>query len=1012
MPNTLHDMTPPRAPASTPSARLARRVVARWLAALRGLRAPHGAGHGPSAARAGADRGRLTHGTPGAVVLALLLASVIAPAWGQPSAAATRFSFATTPGALAKTARPLQVTLAIEPRFEPDGAASSFDGEVRLRFAVQAPMTQLELHGSELTVEASTLDGRALPAPTASPDGQRLRWAVPSGLAVGEHELHVRYRGRIGTGADGLYRLESPSPQGTRHVLATQMEPTGARRLLPLWDEPVFRVPFTVSVVVPVGQTVVANGESTRREPLPPREAGGPARERWHFETTPAMPSYLLAMFIGPFDSLEDASERPHLRVLTMPGRAEEAALALQATRALLREYTDYFGQPYTLPKLDQIALPGGFGGAMENWGAIAYHEAALLHDPQNSPPMRRMEVWSIVAHEVAHQWFGNLVTMAWWDNLWLNEGFATWIAARAAQKLNPADPVWAEAALDVDRAMEDDAMASSLPVRRPVRDDREAFASFDAITYQKGMAFIRMLEQWLGPEVFRDGLRRYMAAHAMGNTTTADLWHHLEAASGRPVADIADRWVRRRGMPVVSVASRCEGGRLQVALGQSRFALGAPPDKTVRRVKPQAPDHDLWPIPLTLGRYDAQGGLTERRSVFLREAEGVETFEGCGGLVKANVEGAGYYRSRPSPADAARLTAAFATLPETDRLNLMTDTWALVLAGQSPASDWLRLVERLGGEPSPAVWQAALRGIDRFDALLAGQGPAAHSTEVEPQAAGGAHTEPQAVRVTRPKPAPRAGPSEHGVMTPTLVAWRARLAGLAAQRLDALGLQPRASDGERDLALRDLLIGALGRLDHAPTVAATQALWRQAVPPSAATIEGLPASIRQGVLQSVGRHADAATFAALRRLARTEGDAGQRELLWHAVGSVRDDALAREAAAIALTDEAPPDHSPWLLASLADAGHPALAWSTLTDHAKTVTRRMTPWERSLLAPAVLKRSGQRAQAEVLLAWQRQQLGPTGMTPARRGADTIRVNAALAQRALPVVKAWAGEAPR
>lgn len=991
MPNTLHDMTPPRAPASTTSAGLARRAVARWLAAFGGLRAPHGAGLVPSTARAAARRSRSTHGTPDAVVLALLLASVVAPAWGQASANAPRFSFATTPGALAKTARPLQVTLAIEPRFEPDGAASSFDGEVRLRFAVQAPMPQLELHGSELTVEASTLDGRALPAPTASADGQRLRWAVPGGLSVGEHELHVRYRGRIGSGADGLYRIESPTPQGTRHVLATQMEPTGARRLLPLWDEPVFRVPFTVSVVVPVGQTVVANGELTRREPLPPREAGGPARERWHFETTPAMPSYLLAMFIGPFDSLEDASERPHLRVLTMPGRAEEAALALQATRALLREYTDYFGQPYTLPKLDQIALPGGFGGAMENWGAIAYHEAALLHDPATSPPMRRMEVWSIVAHEVAHQWFGNLVTMAWWDNLWLNEGFATWMAARAAQKLNPADPVWAEAALDVDRAMEDDAMASSLPVRRPVVDDREAFASFDAITYQKGMAFIRMLEQWLGPEVFRDGLRRYMAAHAMGNTTTADLWHHLEAASGRPIADIADRWVRRRGLPVVSVASRCEGGRLQVALGQSRFALGAPPDKTVRRVKPQAPGDDLWPIPLTLGRYDAKGRLTEQRSVFLREAEETETFLGCDGLIKANVDGAGYYRSRPSPADAARLAALYGMVSETDRLNLMSDTWALVLAGQAPASDWLRLVERLGGEPSPAVWQAALRGIDRLDALLAEQGPAAPRKKDGAAVAG--------------RDAPAGGPSALG-------AWRARLAGLAAQRLDGLGLQPRPTDSERQLALRDLLIGALGRLDHAPTVAATQALWRQAVPASAASIDGLPASIRQGVLQSVGRHADAATFAALRRLARTEGDAGQRELLWRAVGSVRDDALAREAAAIALTDEAPPDDSPWLLASLADAGHPALAWSTLTGHAKTVTRRMTPWERSLLAPAVLKRSGQRAQAETLLAWQRQQLGPTGMTPARRGADTIRVNAALAQRALPVVKAWAGEAPR
>ncbi len=942
---------------------------------------------------------------PGAAASAVAPISASAPAppraAAAPRAASRPAVQASAPGRLDRGVRPLHIALEVEPIVPADGVATQFEARATLRFRAEAALPQLELHAVELEIDEAQLDGTPLATPASSADGQRLAWRPPEGsaaIAPGEHVLTLRYRGRIGQAAEGLYRIDSPSPQGTRHVLATQMEPTGARRLLPLWDEPAFRVPFEVSAVLPEPLQVVSNGALRQREALPPREPGGPTRQRWRFETTPAMPSYLLALFAGPFDSLNEPADTPRLRVLTMPGRAAEATLALQATRAVLREYVDYFAQPYTLPKLDAVALPGGFGGAMENWGAIAYHEGALLYDRDKTPASRRLGVWSIVAHEVAHQWFGNLVTMAWWDDLWLNEGFATWMAARTTQKLNPADPVWADEAVDIDAAMQDDALPSALPVRRPVRDDREAFASFDDITYQKGMAFVRMLEQWIGPEPFRDGLRRYMAAHAMGNATTADLWRALEAASGRPAAAIAGPWVDRPGLPRIDVESHCLGARLEVSLAQARFetrgssappprqaagapsaarpasgarpALDAPPRRASAappsRRAARAPKPLPWPVPLTLGRYDDEGRLVEQRSVLLDTPARREAFDGCHGTVKANVEGAGYYRSRPAAPDAARLTTLFARLPDTERVNLLADRWALAAAGDAPLADWLALVDQLGSESSPPVWRQAYEGLARLDGLLYEQASAAD-----------------------------------------LVAWRARVAAIAAPRLDALGLQPHEGEREGDARVRDLLLRLLGRFDHAPTVRAVQRLWEQKLPDPDATLDAVPASMRRGVLALVGRHADRETMAQLWRLAAEEPDAAWRSQLWQSIAGVRDPALARVVATMTLGDDAPAEESAWLLAGLADAGHRRLAWQTLASNFDAVTRRTGEWQRGLVAPAVLAGASDPRLADELLAWTRERIGPWALAPAQRGAETIRVNAGLVRGALDAVQDWA-----
>ncbi len=897
---------------------------------------------------------RWTHATAGAVLALAGWPGATGLALAQPEA---RFEFRATPGALSKDAVPLHVALDIEPLFEADGSAARFKAEVRIRWRADATLPALELHAKDLQFDAARLDGELLPAPVVDDKLQRVRFDVPGGIARGEHELQASYRGTVGKSPDGLFSIASPSPQGIRHVLATQLEPIGARRVLPLWDEPLFRVPFEVRVVVPVGLQAISNGEIVKREALPPLSPDGPggaARERISFAPTPAMPSYLLALFIGRFESIEDATEAPLIRIHTVPGRSTEGRLALDATRKVLREFTAYFAQPYPLPKLDQIALPGGFNGAMENWGAIAYNESLLLYDPATSPAGRRMTVWNLVAHEVAHQWFGNLVTMAWWDNLWLNEGFATWMQRRTVQRFNPDQPVWLRAAVRVDRAMQTDASAAALPVARRIDDDRAVFSSFDEITYQKGMAFIRMLEAWIGEAPFRDGLRRYMAAHAMGNATTADLWHHLEAASGKPVANIADAWVRRSGLPLVDVQSRCERGRLRVTLAQQRFTVDA-------AVEPR-----LWPIPLTLARYEAGGRLLERRSVLMQGPRGEHFLAGCAGALKANPEGAGYYRVRYGTAQAAALERVMARLPASERMNLLADSWALVLAGQVPIADWLRRVESLGAEASPEVWGMALDAIARIGDLVEAHADLA-----------------------------------------TQAGWRNRIALVLATRLDLLSMQPRAGESDAQAELRDRVIGMLGRLDHAPTVAAVQALWRSAVPAGASDLAALPPTLLAGITGVVGRHADASTFEQLRRLARNESLPERRGLLWSAIGAARDPDLAQQTIAIARTEEAPAEESPWLLTNLAEAGHRELAWQALQQHHAGVTRRMSPQSLGYLAPSLLRGSGDARHATELLGWTERELGAPGLPEARKAVAAIGVNAGLVREVLPQLRRWA-----
>src|SRR6266566_3266852 len=444
------------------------------------------------------------------------------------------FIFEDTPGKLPKNVVPTDYSIRIVPNID----KFAFTGAETVKVKVRSPVRQLVLNALELEIVDASLDGKSLPKSAIKIDKEKelLTLTLPSELAPGDHTLALSFSGKINQQGQGLFYMRyqeqgSPAAAEKKIMLGTQFEATDARRFFPCWDEPVFRARFQLSVVVPENWLAVSNMPVENEKKI----ANG---KEVRFAATPPMSSYLNVFVAGELDFIQSRVGPTQIRVIATKGKAELGRYALEASAEILKYYNDYFGVPYPLPKLDQIALPGGFGGAMENWGGITYFESALLFDPKNSSAETKQIIYEVIAHEMAHMWFGDLVTMAWWDNLWLNEGFASWMGTKCTAHFNPQWEVWLRRNLPRDptrrvgiakeQAMEGDARSTTHPVQQPIATEAEANSAFDDITYKKGQSFLRMLESFLGEEVFRDGIRRYIAAHKYSNTTTADLWNAL----------------------------------------------------------------------------------------------------------------------------------------------------------------------------------------------------------------------------------------------------------------------------------------------------------------------------------------------------------------------------------------------------------------------------------------------------------------------------------------------------
>src|SRR5258708_39936546 len=518
-------------------------------------------------------------------------------------------------------------------RIVPNLGNFTFAGRESVKLNVRSPIHQLVLNELELKIEAASVDGKERPLSAIKTDNENelLTLTLSSELAVRDHALALRFTGKINQQGQGLFymRYQEQGSGARKVMLGTQFEATDARRFFPCWDEPAFRSRFQLTVVVPENWLAVSN------MPIESEQKIADGKEV-RFAPTPPMSSYLNVFVAGELDFVESRVGPTQIRVIATKGKAELGRYALEASEQILKDYNDNFGAPYPLPKLDQIALPGGFGGAMENWGGITYYESALLFDPKNSSAETKQDIYEVLAHEMAHQWFGDLVTMAWWDNLWLNEGFASWMGAKCTAHFNPQWEVWLrrESPRDPSRrigiakeaAMEGDARSTTHPIQQPIATEAEANSAFDDITYKKGQSFLRMLESFLGEDVFREGIRRYMAAHVYSNTTTTDLWNALSEASGKPVGEIAAGWTEQPGFPVVKMKREQTGNG---SLTQERFTVNftnGPPLE--------------WKIPLTY----AVVGETPATLLMTRKLDSIHNIPADRAL-KLNVNGAGNYR-------------------------------------------------------------------------------------------------------------------------------------------------------------------------------------------------------------------------------------------------------------------------------------------------------------------------------------------------------------------------------
>jgi aminopeptidase N len=621
--------------------------------------------------------------------LPLALALAMHPAFAE-----APFSFEKTPGQLPKDIVPKEYTVTIKT----DVKGAAFTGEETITIMAAKPFRVIVLNSLELAVSKAELVGKAAPPLAISLDEkqQTLTLTASKELPAGEYRLRLEFAGKLKEQPQGLFFSRYTTTSGEKRALMTQFEATDARRMFPCWDEPVFRATFQLTAVVPDNYLASSNMPAKSERKLD----GG--RKEIVFDKTPAMATYLLALCAGEFEMLEDKADGVALRVFTTEGKREQARYALEATKQIVAYYNEYFGTKYPLPQLDQVSLASTGSGGMENWGCITYNDTAFLYDPATSSTRTRERVYAIVAHEIAHQWFGDLVTMAWWDNLWLNEGFASWMGTKATDHFNPAWQHWLRAAGDKETAMRLDARATTHPIQQRVENESQAEDAFDEITYSKGQSFLRMLEVWLGEEKFRAGLRLYMKRHAYGNTTTADLWAALAESSGEDVAAMAASWTEQPGFPLVTI-SQLAPGRYRIT--QERF--------TVHQDKPPAL---TWKVPVTLALGSATaakllaGDPLELTLPLLKDA-----------AVKGNVNGAGYYRTAYSPELLASLTKHLAAFSEDDRLNVLQDTWALVTAARLPVTAYLDLVQMLRAETSPTILESIAGSFGQIDFLARG---------------------------------------------------------------------------------------------------------------------------------------------------------------------------------------------------------------------------------------------------------------------------------------------------
>ena len=789
---------------------------------------------------------------------------------------------------LPDTVRPEKYSIELRPNLK----AFSFEGSESIRIQVARPTKTIVLNAEGLEVREATVSsskGGSLPATSIDFDSKRevLRLDFAESVPSGPATLRLSFSGTLNDELAGFYRSRYTMSDGKQgYMAATQFESTNARRAFPCWDEPAAKATFEVSLVVPDGMTAISN-----TPPLDEKDLGDGTR-LVRFAETPRMSTYLLAFAIGPLDTIEGKARRgTKLAVWALPDRIGHSRWALDEAIRILDYLNDYYGIPYPLEKLDHIALQDFAAGAMENWGAITYRERILLFDPATSSAQTRQTIVEVIAHETAHMWFGDLVTMAWWDDLWLNESFASWMGAKTTGALHPEWKMWTQfLEEDIVRGLALDGLKSSHPIEVPVRDPAEIREIFDDISYSKGASILRMLEQFLGEATFRRGIRDYLKAHAYGNARTEDLWRALTAASHQPVRALMGSWTRQTGFPLLDVQVKRTGGSARVGLTQSRFLysdiLGPSKDRT------------RWKVPVRIARAGQKKPVS-----FLMEKKtesrplGRSRRSADKDWIKVNAGQSGFYRVNYPPEEWDRLRRAVEAgeLGTEDRSGLQNDAHALMRAGYLPATTLLDLTAAYRGEDDATGWRLIAESLHDVETLISD--------------------------------------------TRYLEKFDAYGRELFRRAGEQSGWDPKPREGHLDALKRSTVLSRLGHHSYRPVLAeAGRRFARYLKEPST-----LHPDLRGVVYNLVGQQADQATYETLWELQRKAALQEEQVRLLMALSHPRDERLLQETLRRSLTDAVRSQDAVLIITTVA-ASRPSvgrdLAWSFVKDNWDELYRR------------------------------------------------------------------------
>lgn len=700
--------------------------------------------------------------------------------------------------------------------------------------------------------------------------------SFPSLLPLGNGQLFIDFTGELNDKLKGFYRSKYTGTDGNeKYCAVTQFEPTDARRAFPCWDEPALKATFDITLVVPKDRVALSNMNVIEESSV----AEDASLTMVKYAQTPIMSTYLLAFVVGEFDFVEGKdSDGVNIKVYTPKGKSIQGQFALEVAQKTLPFYKNYFKIRYPLPKMDLIAIPDFAAGAMENWGLVTYRETALLVDPENSSSAAKQWVALVVGHEIAHQWFGNLITMEWWTHLWLNEGFASWIEYLCVDHCFPEWDIWTQfVTSDYSRALDLDALANSHPIEVPVGHPGEIDEIFDAISYSKGASVIRMLHEFVGEKAFREGLAYHLDKFKYSNATTEDLWASLEHVSSKPVGAVMETWTKQMGFPVLSVSAEQKADSREVTISQDKFFADG---------VSQGSYH--WQVPVSVS--SSENPKETIASTLLDQKSCTLTLNGVkpDQWIKLNPGQVGFYRVQYSSAMLELLLPAIRdnSLPPRDRLGLQSDLFALCRAGLVSGPDVLKVVEAFSKETNFTVWSDLISNIGGIGVIL-----------------------------------------QYCDCYPNFKAFCIELYQPIGNKL---GWDPVEGEGHLDALLRGLVIGRLGTYGHEATVAEARKRF-EAHCNGEATI---PADLRSAVYSTVLKNGDASSLEAMVKLFKKADLHEEKVRLMRTMGTVTQPELIKKVLDFSLSDEVRSQDTVFVIAGVTGSVQGReLAWKFVQDN-------------------------------------------------------------------------------